>query len=142
MSSNRHRSGFTLRELLLTVGVMALMIRVALIAVPVPSSSETDAEDDNARPAEVERAAPARPEANRRPNLPRVSEQDPSSIVEVMPFSLHGNIPAPLLASILRQHRPELTDQHADDLMGTLPPGATHRMIVILPDKPAADDTF
>lgn len=138
MNHHTQRSeGYTLRELLLTVGVMAVVIRLSLSALPNPAPVEK---------AELEQAP--RHEATQQPMPQPAAENDveaveslasSSSIVEVMPFSLHGDVPTPLLASILRQHRPELTDQHAGDLMNTLPPGASHRMIVILPDETAAD---
>jgi len=122
--------------MLLAIGVLALAVRVVLSAVPGPET-----------PVVVEAPADAAPLIqNDQPNaavqtaeLPQADE----SIIEVMPFSLNGSVPAPLIASILRQHRPELTDQHAGELMNTLPPGSTHRMIVILPEsKAAGDETF
>lgn len=131
--------GYTFRQLLLAMGAVALVVRVVLSAVPGPDHRDVAESATDANPVTQSDAQAA----TSSDDLSAEGQVADDSIIEVMPFNLHGHVPAPLLASILRQHRPELTDQHAGDLMDTLPPGASHRMIVILPEpKAPADKTF
>lgn len=129
--------GYTFKQLLLAVIALALVVRVVFSAVPAPEEDTVTVHPAQKNPLVLAE----------QPSMPKeapIAPQTDASIIEVMPFNPKGSVPAPLIASILRQHRPELTDRQADELMDTLPPGAESRMIVILPQgaEVAGDETF
>lgn len=121
------KSSFKVWQLPVVVVALGLVIRFALGSVPVPD------------PAYVQHANVYLPSQTKvQPRFPkynRLDTEEDTPVVEVLPFNLRGEVPGPLLASILKRYYPASTTDHADDLRDTLPPGDNPRMIVILPDR-------
>lgn len=118
--------GLKVWQLALTILAVALILRVSLGALPAqgpapadPSPAVQQVAEHNASPTDAD------PDAPRRDLL----------AVEVLPFDLKGEMPGPLLTSILQRYLPNSTPDHADALRDTLPPGQDPRMIVIIPDE-------
>ena len=134
----RRRLFFTKSEckawhLVLAVIVMGLTLRMALGNLELPSPytpSLTYHYLANAKPMPVERAQLMlkAPECRLHPEID-------SPIIEIIPLDLNGDVPGPLLSSILKRYMPDATAMHADELRDTLPPGQNPRMIVILPKE-------
>jgi len=118
------QKGFKVWQLVLTVGVMGLTMRLALSAVPAPGPGLTQHSPV---------IMPARQFGPRHPVNDECPDAEP--VVEVLPFNLRGEVPGPLLADILQRYLPESTADQASDLRDTLPPGTDPRMIVILPEE-------
>jgi hypothetical protein len=124
--------GFKVWQLALTIVAVALIVRVGLGALPTPSEQTDDdraAERDDVKKV-ADQNAPADTDQDQ---APAPDDLDPSAI-EVLPFNLKGEVPGPLLTSILQRYLPDSTPDHADALRDTLPPGQDPRMIVIIPE--------
>ena len=123
------QKGFKVWQMILTVAVMGLVMRTALGTLPVPEPGYTQAHRTVVHPPlRYEERLFNYQQQNQRPT-------QNETVVEVLPFNLQGEVPGPLLASIMQRYMPESTDDQATDLRNTLPPGADPRMIVILPEE-------
>jgi len=125
--------GVKVWQLALTIVAVALIVRVGLGALPTPTEQ---AEDEHAAERDTPQQVadhPAPTDANQ-DDAPADDDFDLSA-VEVLPFNLKGEVPGPLLTSILQRYLPDSTPDHADALRDTLPPGQDPRMIVIIPDE-------
>lgn len=118
-------------HLIITVLGMGTMMSAALGTLPDPSESSFSQQQYMGRtylmPAERDLHQPLRID---------------KPVVEVLPFNLCGEVPSPLLASILKRYMPHSQPVHADGLRDTLPPGQNPRMIVILPEEDDAKPVF
>lgn len=121
--------GYKAWQMVLTVIAMGLSMSVVLGTLP--PLEEVEANRNLQRAEAYSLRQPTRPYANAR----RLGLKEEKPAIEVLPFNLQGEVPGPLLASILQQYMPESTADHADELRGTLPPGENPRMIVILPNE-------
>ena len=122
------QKGFKVWQMILTVALMGLVMQSALSTMPLPQSGYTQSYYPSTHPA-------LRPTPQHEAIYPADHKDQPNEpVVEVLPFNLQGEVPGPLLASILQRYLPESTDDQATDLRNTLPPGADPRMIVILPE--------
>ncbi|MFN3168556.1 MAG: hypothetical protein ACE37H_15965 [Phycisphaeraceae bacterium] len=126
-------TGFKAWQLALTVVAVALIVRVGLGALPTPieQADEDRAAERDAAQKVADRHAPTDAHQNNAP----ADDDFELSAVEVLPFNLKGEVPGPLLTSILQRYLPDSTPDHADALRDTLPPGQDPRMIVIIPDE-------
>lgn len=109
-------------HLALAVVALGLILRLGLGALPAPADEHAE---QNADPAKASLTAQTNQPASDTPD---------TSCITVLPFDLQGEVPGPLLTSILQQYMPESTPDHADALRNTLPPGEDPRMIVIIPE--------
>lgn len=129
---NQDAHNFRAWHLFLAVCVMGLTMRYALGSLEIPEEQEPRAKWYTTPPSQslIDH------------DHPRLKHPEPGPptlytppTIEVLPFDITGEVPGPLLASVLKRYLPDATDHHADDLRGTLPPGENPRMIVILPEQ-------
>lgn len=124
-STERKQKSYKVWQMLVTVFAMAISMRVALGTLP---------------PLEDVQASRTLYYTTHAYNTPAIRTERPRPMtdvkpaIEVLPFNMQGEVPGPLLASILQAYLPQSTANHAEDLRCTLPPGENPRMIVILPE--------
>jgi len=128
LSLTKPKSSFKVWQLPIVVVALGLVIQFSLGSVPLPDKSIS------AQHASIYFPSKSR-FMQQFPQYNRLDIQEDEPVVEVLPFNLRGEVPGPLLASILKRYYTASTPVHADELRDTLPPGDNPRMIVILPDK-------
>ena len=133
---------FTLVQLILAVFVMAVFIRITLGGFDRPMPRY-----DHARSAPSHYRTPWLSKRKKQKEIVQevlaaapATEAEVADAVAVLPYD-HGELDAergPLLARVLRQYRPMISDLHGDELLDTLPPNVMPRVIVIVPsvEKP------
>lgn len=116
--SNTQSKGTRFWHLGLAIIAVAVVLRLTLGAMPDASSHQST--------THAQRTA----DTSAQTNLDSLD----LAAVEILPINLQGEVPGPLLTSILQRYLPDSTPDHADALRDTLPPSADPRMIVIIPE--------
>lgn len=116
--SNTQSKGTRFWHLGLAIIAVAVVLRLTLGAMPDASSHQST--------TQAQRTA----DTSAQTNLDSLD----LAAVEILPINLQGEVPGPLLTSILQRYLPDSTPDHADALRDTLPPSADPRMIVIIPE--------
>ncbi|XAM01516.1 hypothetical protein OT109_08990 [Phycisphaeraceae bacterium D3-23] len=132
------RKAFTLVQLILAVFVMAVFIRIVFHV-----GDGSDARHTNHDAASYKYHGPYMSKLEKFPHaLPAFPEVEEATAAVVLPIKPLDRDRGPLLARVLRQHRPLTTDEQVDGLVDTLPPSASPSVIVILPsvEKPETPD--
>lgn len=126
---------FRVWHLFLTVFVMGLTLRYTLGAIELPGEDAPGGHTGWYHGSPSHNAAGQAGWRHR--HQPREGNGPPTlytPTIQVLPFDMTGEVPGPLLTSILKRYLPQSTPGDADDLRGTLPPGENPRLIVILPE--------
>lgn len=125
----RNAQGMKVWQLVLSVVAIALVVRVSMGALPENGYNLSQAQPSVYPPSYYH--------YQNQYDRSRVTPIEPA--IEVLQFNLDGEVPGPLLSSILKRYVPRVTPDQAEDLRCTLPPSADPRMIMILPEE-AVDD--